>query len=223
MKKANAPADPQGLYPIIPDAGNAPADPQVLYPTLTNARNGHAYRLQEITRIQAELRQEADKRAGLCKKYKRSINTVDGIDAALVSIGAGLGVGGVGLLTTVVAIPVAIGLEAGSLGCAVLCAFGKVAGRRLTAKYVKHRRIETMARAKLNTISDIISKALADGSISEIEYNLVLSEVQKFEAMKREIRAKKAPTENIDELKKTLLAQGRREALDDIAKRLNTA
>jgi hypothetical protein len=176
-----------------------------------------------MTRIQAELRQEADKRAGLCKKYKRSVNAVDGVDATLVSIGAGLGIGGVGLLTTVVAIPVAIGLEAGSLGCAVLCAFGKVVGRRLTAKYDKHQRIETLARAKLNTISDIVSKALVDGNISDTEYNLVLAEVQKFEDMKREIRAKKAPAENIDELKKTLLAQGRREALDDITKRLNTA
>jgi hypothetical protein len=206
MKEATAPAEQPGLYPILPDAGN-----------------GHAYRLQEMTRIQAELRQEADKRAGLCKKYKRSVNAVDGVDATLVSIGAGLGIGGVGLLTTVVAIPVAIGLEAGSLGCAVLCAFGKVVGRRLTAKYDKHQRIETLARAKLNTISDIVSKALVDGNISDTEYNLVLAEVQKFEDMKREIRAKKAPAENIDELKKTLLAQGRREALDDITKRLNTA
>jgi hypothetical protein len=206
MREATAPAEQPGLYPTLPDAGN-----------------GHAYRLQEMTRIQAELRQEADKRAGLCKKYKRSVNAVDGVDATLVSIGAGLGIGGVGLLTTVVAIPVAIGLEAGSLGCAVLCAFGKVVGRRLTAKYDKHQRIETLARAKLNTISDIVSKALVDGNISDTEYNLVLAEVQKFEDMKREIRAKKAPAENIDELKKTLLAQGRREALDDITKRLNTA
>ncbi len=186
-----------------------------LYPTLP--ASGHDYRIQEITRIQTELRQEASKRASLCKKYKRGINAVDSTDAALVVVGAGLSVGGIGLLASIIAVPIAVGLEAGSLGCAGLCVIGKAIGRKLTAKFDKHRRIETLARAKLNTISDVISQALTDGEISDTEYRMILAEVKKFEDMKREVRSKRkdnTPAIDMEELKKNLLAQGRKEALE---------
>ena len=194
-----------------------------LYPTLPTEGDGHAYRLQQITRIQADLTREAEKRASLCKKYRRGLNVVDGTDVALATAGAMLGIGGVCLLSTVVAVPLAVGLELGSLGCAGLCVIGKGAGRRLTHKYVKHRRIETIARAKLNTISDIVSKSLADGNISDIEYRLVLDELRKFEDLKREAHDKKAPSpENMDELRKKLLAEGRKEALTELVKKLSS-
>ncbi len=194
-----------------------------LYPTLPTEGDGHAYRLQQITRIQADLTREAEKRASLCKKYRRGLNVVDGTDVALATAGAMLGIGGVCLLSTVVAVPLAVGLELGSLGCAGLCVIGKGAGRRLTHKYVKHRRIETIARAKLNTISDIVSKSLTDGYISDIEYRLVLDELRKFKDLKREAYNQKAPPpENMDELRKKLLDEGRKEALAEIAKKLSS-
>lgn len=194
-----------------------------LYPALPTEGDGHAYRLQQITRIQADLTREAEKRAGLCKKYRRALNAVDGTDAALATTGAGLGIGGVCLLSTGVGIPLAVWLELGSLGCAGLCVIGKMAGRRLTHKYVKHRRIEAIARAKLNTISDIVSKSLADGQISDIEYRLVLDELQKFQDLKQEAHAKKAPSpESMDELRKKLLDEGRKEAIEELVKKLSS-
>ena len=213
---------PDKLQPTAPPPEG---DKNRLYPVLPthDDENGHAYRLQQITRIQTELKREAEKRAGLCKKYKRGLNAVDVTDAALASVGAGLGVGGVAFLSTVVAIPLAVGLELGSLGCAGLCVIGKVAGRRLTHKYVKHRRIEAIARAKLNSISDIVSNALADGNISDVEYRLILDEVRKFEDLRRETRATKAPSrKNMDELRKKLLAEGRKEALEELVKKLRS-
>ena len=201
-----------------------PTAPPRLYPAIPTEGNGNSYRLQQITRIQAELAREAEKRAGLCKKYKRGVNIVDGVDTTLVAVGAGFGVGGAALLSTIVAIPIALGLEFGSLGCAGLSVVGKVVGRRLTAKHDKHRHIEAIARAKLNTLSDIISKALVDGDISDAEYGLVLREVQKFETLKETARAKKAmPSENIDALKKQLLAESRKEALAELTKKLNSS
>lgn len=195
-----------------------------LYPILPTEGDGHAYRLQQITRINRELQNEADKRASLRKKYRRAINGVDAADTVLISTGAALGIGGVGLLATIVAIPIAVGLEIGSLGCAGLGVIGKFVSRKLSSKYSKHQQIETMARAKLNTISGIISKALADGNISDIEYGVVLAEAQKFETMKRDARTKAAKRpQSGHELKNGLLDQDQKAALQELLKKLNVS
>jgi hypothetical protein len=45
-------------------------------------------------------------------------------------------------------------------------------------KAEKHKKIKTLADAKLNTISDHISKALKDDVVSGEEYSLILSELE---------------------------------------------
>ena len=45
-----------------------------------------------------------------------------------------------------------------------------------------------MAVSKLNSIADRISAALTDDKISEEEFRLILSEVDKYDQMKAEIR-----------------------------------
>ena len=48
----------------------------------------------------------------------------------------------------------------------------------------------SLAKAKVNTIHDLVSKALKDNTISDQEFSLILSEVDKFEKLKMEIRQK---------------------------------
>ena len=45
-----------------------------------------------------------------------------------------------------------------------------------------------LAELKLNTIYDIISKAISDGNISEEEFTFILAEEEKFRMMKEDIR-----------------------------------
>ena len=94
---------------------------------------------------------------------------------------------GVGLLTTIIAAPVAIGLQAGAIACGLL-AGGRFNFRKLEAKARKHNQIRVLALSKLNTIADRISTALTDDKISEEEFRLILSEVDKYDQMKAEIR-----------------------------------
>jgi len=64
----------------------------------------------------------------------------------------------------------------------------------------------------LNTISDHISKALTDDQISDEEYSLILSELDKFNQMREEIRSKIRV--GIDEeTKQSLIAKGREDAI----------
>ena len=95
---------------------------------------------------------------------------------------------GVGLLTTIIATPIANGLQAGAIASGLLGAGGRFIYRKLEAKARKHDQIWVLAVSKLNSIADRISAALTDDKISEEEFRLILSEVDKYNQMKAEIR-----------------------------------
>ena len=147
-----------------------------LYPELSGqgAPPDQSYRLQEISRLREHLEAEREKQSQLEKKYRRASNILNGCDTTLLLISALTGVGGVGLLSTIVAAPVVIGLEATALLCGIAGAAGKIVGRRLAVKVKKHCEIRVLAASKLNTISDHVSRALMDGVISDDEFKLIV-------------------------------------------------
>ena len=181
MKQATAPPVNAPLYPELP-AG--PAETQ----SVNNTPPDQYFRLQEISRLRNHLEDEKDKRSQLYKKYRRGINAVDAADTALISASMGMGIGGVGLLTTVIAAPVVLGLEIAAYGCGLLGVAGKFIGRRLSVKAKKHDEVRVLAESKLNTIADHVSRALTDGQISDEEFRLIIDEAQKYTQMKAEIR-----------------------------------
>ena len=182
------------------------------------------FRLQEISRLRKHLEDEKDKRSQLYKKYRRGINAVDAVDTALISASMGMGIGGVGLLTTVIAAPVVLGLEIAALGCGLLGVAGKFIGRRLSVKAKKHDEVRVLAESKLNTIADHVSRALTDGQISDEEFRLIIDEAQKYTQMKAEIRtgAQKAHAAVTldEETKNSLIQQGRDEARASLMEKL---
>ena len=221
--------------PSAPPAGTEGTQP--LYPELpitddTSATNGNNvntppdqyFRLQEISRLRKHLEDEKDKRSQLYKKYRRGINAVDAVDTALISASMGMGIGGVGLLTTIIAAPVVLGLEIAALGCGLLGVAGKFIGRRLSVKARKHDEVRVLADSKLNTIADHVSTALADGQISDEEFHLVVEEARKFAQMKTDIRtgAQKAHAAVTldEEAKNALIQQGREEARASLMEKL---
>ena len=213
-----------------------------LYPTLPTApemvQKGHlvgshtrlvpapasVYRLQKISELEKFLEGERDARCVMYKKYKRGLNVTDGLDTAMACASLGLGASGIGLLTTVIAAPVVIGLEAAAGVCALVGIAGKFIGRKLWVKAEKHSQIRMLAESKLNSVSDHISMALRDGVCDENEYRLILDEVDKYRKMKTEIKkgAKIAHAATIidEETKKSLINQGRKEARESIRRRV---
>ena len=162
-----------------------------LYPNSTSHQDGgHSYRIHKINEIQKILEEERQKRCNLSKTYRRSVEVISGVDDILVGLSVIAGATGVSLLTTIVAAQVVIGMEAVALVTGVLSIIGKQVNRKLSMKAQKHEMIKVLAEAKLNTINDHISKALKDDRISDDEYSLILSELEKFIQMKEEIRTK---------------------------------
>ena len=154
-----------------------------LYPPLETTGENH--QLQHLAEVRARQEKERDFRASLYKKYRRGANVIDGLDTVLSVAGAARAATGVGLLTTIIATPVAIGLQAGAIASWLLGAGGRFICRELEAKARKHHRV--LAVSKLYSIADRISAALTDDKISEEEFRLILSEVDKYNQMKAEI------------------------------------
>ena len=175
-----------------------------LYPPL---KGGETHRLQHVAEVRFRLEKERDFRASMYKKYRRGTNVADGIDTALSVTSVGLSVSGVGLLSTIIA-PVATGLQAGAIVCGLLGAGGKLLGRRLQAKARKHDLIRCLAESKLNTIADFV--ALNDDKITEEEFRLILSMIDKKKQMKAEIRGRQKLSLSEDEKKQTISACERR-------------
>ena len=214
---------------VTPTAPCVDGTSGALYPELPGrcAPPDQSYRLQEISQLKKHLEGERDNRGQLHKKYRRGVNALDGVDTALLTAGMGMGIGGVGLLSTIIAAPVVLGLEIAALACGALGVAGKFAGRRLAVKARKHDEIRVLAESKLNTIADHVSAALMDGQISDEEFHLIVGEANKYNQMKAEIRAGalkayaavKTPVLD-EETKNSLIQRGRDEARASFMKKL---
>ena len=126
----------------------------------------------------------------MAKKYHRAFNIINGINYALVSASLKLEVAGIALLSTIVAVPLAIVTGGAGLAVGLLSIIGTAVNNKMMLKAKKHEKIKMLSGAKLNTINDHISKALKDEKISDEEYSLILNESAKFEQIKEEIRSK---------------------------------
>ena len=60
----------------------------------------------------------------------------------------------------------------------------------LQAKTKKHDQIRVLAESKLNSKADRISAALNDDKMSDEEFRLILSEIDKCDQMKAKIRGR---------------------------------
>ena len=154
-----------------------------LYPELP-IEDGQNYRLQKISEIERTLIYERDMRKSLYKKYKRSINITDGVDTGLISAS-------VILASVGITVPIMLPLEIAAVVCGGLGMCVKLIRRKLMTKTQKHCNVQTIAESKLNSIKDIVSKALQDGEISEGEFKMVLNEMEIYSELKQEIKTTK--------------------------------
>lgn len=194
-----------------------------VYPNLSSYEHRRSYvndpqdyRIQKVCEVQKSLEKERDERNRLTKRYNKINNAVDITDMALTTGALGLSVTGVTLLTTIVAIPISIVLEGIALGSGLLSVITKITSKNLASKAKKHQKITVLADSKINTVQDLVSKALTDGKISEEEFSLILEEEKKFKEMKEEIRLKANKKVN-----EGLIEKGRNEFRNKLIKVLN--
>jgi hypothetical protein len=147
------------------------------------------YRLKVISEIQTEIEGNRDDRRRLKKIYGKALSLINSTDTVLTTTSVGLGVAGVGLLSTIIAAPIVLGMEIAALGLGVGSLLIKYISKALSLKVEKHQKILSLTECKLNTIQTHISKAIEDGNITEDEFKLILEERQKFIDMREELRS----------------------------------
>ena len=205
----------KNIYPSLPDIREHPTTSDIVNGGSDD--RGHSYRLKKIADIQKFFEDEIEKRDAFSKKYFRIANIVNMVDNTLIVITIGVEGTGAVLLSTDVGAPFALALGISGAVTGGISLIGNIFSKKATTKAEKHLKIKTLATAKLDTIASHISKAMMDDYISDEEFKLIMGEMDKYKAMKEEIRSntkKKLKTEE----EESLIEKGRQEARESFRK-----
>ena len=197
------------IYPTLPTIREQPSAPNVVNGGSDD--RGHSYRLKIIREVQEFLEEEIKNRDAFSKKYFRIAKVVNMVDNALITITIGAEGTSAVLLSTGVGAPFALALGISGVVTGAVSLIGNIFSKKATTKAEKHLKIKTLATAKLDTIASHVSKAMMDDFISDEEFKLIMEEMEKYKALKEEIRnntKKKLKTEE----EESLIEKGRQEA-----------
>ena len=197
------------IYPTLPTIREQPSAPNVVNGGSDD--QGHSYRLKIIREVQEFLEEEIKNREAFSKKYFRIAKVVNMIDNALITITIGAEGTSAVLLSTGVGAPFALALGISGVVTGAISLIGNIFSKKATTKAEKHLKIKTLAMAKLDTIASHVSKAMMDDFISDEEFKLIMEEMNKYKALKEEVRnntKKKLKTEE----EESLIEKGRQEA-----------
>ena len=187
-----------------------------IYPQLPENVGPLNFRLQKSCDVLHNIEKEMRHYENVSKKYRRARGIFTKISVGSGVLSVILSAGGLG--TSLTGFGAVVGVPFGAVGgiCGGVSVGCGVASKRLSNKVSKHEQTVSMAKAKVNTIRDLVSKALKDNIISEKEFSLILAEEGKFEKLKLEIRKKsrKETEKNLD------MSQIRTEVRAEILKEL---
>ena len=202
------------IYPTLPTIREQPSAPVV---NGGSDDRGHGYRLKIIREVRNFLEEEINKRDAFSKKYFRISKIVNMIDNALITITIGAEGTSTVLLSTGVGVPFALALGISGAVTGGISLIGNIFSKKATTKAEKHLKIKTLAMAKLDTIASHVSKAMMDDFISDEEFKLIMEEMEKYKALKEDIRSKTKKKLKTEE-EGSLIEKGRQEARESFRK-----
>jgi len=130
----------------------------------------------------------------LRKKYKRwdtAFQWSDYITATCTTISV---TAAVGCIATNVLLPftLPLGITSGSLS--VVAFLSTRVKNRILAKITRNERIIVLVTAKINSVSELISKVINDNTVTDDEYKLILQEYDKYVELKKDVKTTKSNT-----------------------------
>ena len=87
------------------------------------------------------------------------------------------------------------------------------------SKAQKHYEIKTIGESKLNSVKNLVSKALNDGQISTEEFQLVICELDRYNDLKDKTHTKQSGLS--EQEKKKLIEEGKSQALAIVKKKIS--
>ena len=166
-----------------------------IYPQLPsdNTRTGDNFRLKQCADWLYCLERDLNDCEKVYKKYKRARSALLNDSSGSGTLSVALCGGGLGTGLTGVGLPVSVALGAVGGVCALTSVVTASLAKIISKKVSKHEKTVSVCQAKINTIKDVVSKALTDNRVSHEEFVLIKSEYEKYHEMKRLIRKKNEP------------------------------
>ena len=166
-----------------------------LYPSL--GENVGDYRLKKISDFQKELENEISHYRRISKKYKRAKTIINAFAATTGVLTAVLSTASfVSFLTGIGAI-VGAPIAGISALMGITSTTAGASSERLNTKVTKHEKTISLAESKHLSVSRLVSKAMSDGTITDIEFNLILREIDNYYSLKGQLRREVKKIENI--------------------------
>ena len=160
-----------------------------IYPQLPSD-TGDGFRLKQCADWLSLLEKDLHDRENIYKKYKRARSALLNVSSGSGTLSVALCGGGLGTGLTGVGLPVSVALGAVGGVCALTSVVTASLAKIISKNVSKHEKTVSVCQAKINTIKDVVSKALTDNRVSHEEFLLVKSEFEKYHEMKRSIREK---------------------------------
>ena len=155
-----------------------------LYPSLQRESVGD-YRLKKISDCQKELENEISHYRRISNKYKRAKTIINAFATSTgvltVVLSSASLVTSLTLIGTLAGAPLA-GI-AGLMGIA-----STAAGVSSIKLNTKHEKTISLAESKHLSVSRLVSKALTDGEVSDLKFNLILREIENYYSLKGQLR-----------------------------------
>ena len=161
-----------------------------IYPQLPNEGTGENFRLKQCSDWLSLLEKDLQDCEKIYRKYKRARSALLNLSTGSGTLSVALCGGGLGTGLTGVGLPVSIALGVVGGVCALTSVATASLAKSISNKVSKHEKTVSVCQAKINTIKDVVSKALTDNKISHEEFVLIKSEYEKYYEMKRSIREK---------------------------------
>ena len=162
-----------------------------LYPSL----NVGDYRLRKISDCQKELENEISHYRQISKKYKRAKTKINAFAAATGVLTAVLSSASFASFLSGIGAPIGAPIARIAAVMGLFSTTASVGSGRLNTKVTKHEKTVSLTESKHLSVSRLVSKALTDGSISDMEFNLILREIDNY-SLKGQLR-REVKIENI--------------------------
>ena len=156
-----------------------------LYPSL-----GGDYRLKKISDCQKELENEISHYRRISKKYKRAKTIINAFAATTGTLTVVLSTASFATLLSGIGAIIGVPIAGIATLMGITSTAAGVSNERLNARVTKHEKTVSLAESQHLSVSKLVSKAMTDGSISEVEFNLILREIDNYYSLKSQLRRK---------------------------------
>ena len=156
-------------------------------PNLSVPSNEQQFRLNKINKIQDYFLDEIRERKLISKNLCKYIASLDYFDKSLNVLSTWSGSISIASFASVIRVPAGIIGASFGFTFSITSGFVKKYLKTIRNKKKKHNKIVMLARSKLNSIENKISKALVDKEISHEDFETIISEEKKYQELKESI------------------------------------